>query len=145
MAKKKRTLYEEFIKRQGAALAAGQHLESAWYAYSVLEDRLRSMLRSTGGEMTAKKKLIEMLGPKLKALKTRAESDQLLAANLDYSGLDKWRDDRNKLTHKMAEGSVTIQQIDKDAEQLAKDGVRLVRETSAAATRLKKHRKKVSP
>ena len=46
----KEALYREFMSRMNAADQAGNYLEASWYAYAILEDRLRSLLRSSGGE-----------------------------------------------------------------------------------------------
>ena len=89
-------------------------------------------------------KPIQMMGPKLDELKWRAKSDKLLAANFDYAGINKWKKDRNNLTHAMADASMTLTQIDEAAKKLAQDGAELVRTVSSACRRLKAHRDKVS-
>lgn len=140
----KQTLYSAFIKRMNSAYQTGQYFEASWYAYSVLEDRLRSLLRHSGGEFIGgKKKPIQMMGPKLTLLKKRANTDSLLKANFEYDRLKKWKDDRNNLMHAMADASMTIEQIDEAAKTLAEQGAVLVRDYSAACRRLKKHREKV--
>lgn len=83
------------------------------------------------------------LGEKLAVLKTRMASDPLLAAYLPYADLHAWKTLRDQLMHSMADGTSTIAQIDRDAGKLALDGARLVRDLTAVAARLKKHRKKV--
>lgn len=143
----KEALYREFMARMKAADEAGNYLEASWYAYAILEDRLRSLLRSSGGEGKGKVaggKPIRMMGPKLEELKWRAKSDSLLAANLDYTGIKKWKEDRNDLTHAMADASLTLAQIDAAAKKLAQDGAELVRTVSAACRRVKTHRDKVA-
>lgn len=45
----KQKLLSGTIARMEAVHKDGYHLESAWYAYAILEDRLRSILLSSGG------------------------------------------------------------------------------------------------
>ncbi len=141
----KQALYSAFIKRMAAAHEARQYFESSWYAYTVLEDRLRSLLRSTGGEgVGGPGKPIRMMGPKLKELKYRAKKDELLKANFEHDRLNAWKEDRNNLMHAMADASMTLAQIDQGAERLSIEGAELVRVFSAACRRVKKHREKVA-
>ena len=46
----KQKLYQHLMKRMDQAVEHGRDVEAGWYAYAVLEDRLRSMLRQSGGE-----------------------------------------------------------------------------------------------
>lgn len=141
----KQNLYSVFIGRMNDAYESAQYFEASWYAYSVLEDRLRSLLRNSGGEgVGGKGKPIRMMGPKLKELKHRAKTDPLLKANLEYDRLNDWKESRNNLMHAMADASMTIEQIDKASRTLAEQGTALVRDISAACRRLKKHREKVA-
>lgn len=140
----KQSLYKTFISRLESAYEDGRYFEASWYAYAVLEDRLRSLLRNSGGEgVGGSARPIRMMGAKLKELSDRALSDKLLKANFEHDRLDAWKDDRNNLMHAMAEATMTIAQIDQAAKKLAKEGVELVREYAAACRRLKKHRSKV--
>ncbi len=141
----KQSLYSEFIKRMKSARDAGNYFESAWYAYAVLEDRLRSLLRSSGGEgRGGQGKPIRMMGLKLEELKYRVEKDELLRANFEHDKLDAWKDDRNNLMHAMADASMSLEQIDSAVIKLAEEGAVLVRDYSAACRRMKKHRDKVA-
>ena len=47
----KRELYEELYERMNTAHDAGFNLEASWFAYAVIEDRLLSLLRNSGGEL----------------------------------------------------------------------------------------------
>jgi hypothetical protein len=139
MAKEK--LYESFITRLEAANADEAFLECSWYCYAVLEDRLLSFLRGSGGVNYGNGKPIRMMGPKMKELKLRKSHDSLLAAQLTdrlFDRLDKWKDDRNDLMHAMADATLTIEQIDKDAQKLSSEGKKLVRDYCAACRRYKK-------
>lgn len=141
----KRSLYEDFTGRIDTSIASGHFLEASWYIYAALEDRLISMLQQTGGATSASGKQIKMLGPKIGELDARQSSDQLLAANFPKTEIEAWGRRRNDLMHGMADGSLTIAQIDADARSLAIDGRDLLRDVAAAAMRLKKHRSKVAP
>jgi hypothetical protein len=142
----KTRLYEQLIARMDDAVSCGRHVEAAWYAYSVLEDRLRSMLVHTGGEGSNKGSgpPLKMLGPKLTELKTRAGKDDLLRSCLEFKRVDQWRKDRNELVHAMAAGQLDITQIDSRAAALAIEGAELARLYATEARRLKTHRDKVT-
>jgi len=74
---RKHDLYATLIERCEAAAANAAYFESSWYAYAVLEDRLRSLLRSSGGEtktVDGVEKTIRMMGPKLDVLRGRAKT-----------------------------------------------------------------------
>lgn len=66
----KQALYKTFMSRMDAAYDARMYLKSSWYAYAVLEDRLVSLLRNSGGigedNGGASGKPIRMMGSKLK-------------------------------------------------------------------------------
>jgi hypothetical protein len=148
----KRKLYEIFLDRMTAAIAANMPFEASWYAYAILEDRLVSMLHQSGGAVTVKGDPIRMMGPKIKKLRSRAKKDDLLKVNFPQTDVDvkktelwKWKDARDALMHGMADGSLTINQIDIMVANVAVEGARLSRLYAAAATRLKKHREKVPP
>ena len=141
----KDALYQTFMTRMTAAITGCNYLEASWYAYAVLEDRLQSMLRNSGGAgVGGKGKPIKMMGPKLKELAHRAKKDALLKANFEHDRLDTWKHERNNLMHAMADASMSLPDIDVAAKKLAEDGSALVREYSAACRRLKAHRAKVA-
>jgi hypothetical protein len=141
----KEKLYKDLIARMEAATNNGGDVEAAWFAYAVLEDRLRSMLRQSGGEGKNRGvgKPIRMMGPKLAELKKRSKNDELLKSCFEYDRLNQWKHDRNDLVHAMAEGTYDIEEIDKLAAALARDGVELARLYATDARRLKKNRSKV--
>jgi len=141
----KKKLYQDLVTRMDGAAEAGRDVEASWFAYAVLEDRLRSMLRQSGGEGENKGigKPIRMMGPKLKNLRQRAKKDALLESCFEYERLNKWKNERNDLVHAMADGTLNIEAIDQKIVELAREGVDLARLYTAAARRLKKHRDKV--
>jgi hypothetical protein len=141
---KKRELFEGFHKRMDEAINQNFYLEASWYAYAIIEDRLVSMLLQSGGiGLNGGSAPIRMLGKKLSELERRAGNDELLKVNLVPSKIRDWASSRNELMHAMADGSLDQQLIDKNAYLLATSGKALVRDISAAAMRLKKHRAKV--
>jgi len=142
----KKKLYQDLIERMETAAANGRDVEAAWYAYAVLEDRLRSMLRQSGGEGVKKGigKPIRTLGKKIGELNVRAKKDELLKNCFEYYRIDKWKEDRNDLVHSMADGHHDIESIDKKASTLATDGVDLARLYASQARRLKKNREQVT-
>jgi hypothetical protein len=121
------------IRRLDDALAGRHYFEASWYAYALLEDRLISLLKSARSTQS-----VHMMGPKIGALNRLAQSDAVLAANYERTRLSAWKDDRNNLMHAMAEGSMSIEDIDAKAAALAAEGRELVRLYSAAARRTKK-------
>ncbi|WP_299966032.1 hypothetical protein [uncultured Roseobacter sp.] len=140
----KRALFEGFHDRMNDAISKNFCLEASWYAYAILEDRLVSMLRQSGGiGVNGSQTAIKMLGPKLRELRSRARTDRLLAENFPETRISAWSNERNDLMHAMAEGTLTQTEIDKKAYLLATQGRDLVKDVSAAAMRLKKHRAKV--
>ena len=144
----KQALYKIFMARMEAAYDASMYLEASWYAYAILEDRLVSLLKNSGGvgenDGGASGKPIRMMGPKLKELFRRAKKDKLLKENFEHNNLNNWKESRNNLMHAMGDATMPIEDIDATAKKLVEDGRALVREYAAACRRLKKHRDKVA-
>ena len=138
----KQQLYKDFIARLETSFNDGHYFESAWYSYAVLEDRLRSLLRSSGGETHTKTgKHIRMMGPKLRELKERWPKHPLLAGTFTvelHDRLDDWKESRNDLMHAMADATMSLADIDAQAKVLANDGKTLVRDYCSACRRLKR-------
>lgn len=142
---KKRELLAGLMSRIDAALAAGQFFEASWYVSALLEDRLSSILRSTGGEGDGGiGDPMKMLGPKVMELDRRAgwgpHANQLIVNSPWIVAAYCWKEDRNRLMHCMADGTISIPEIDVAKERLARDGKALLKEAAALAQRLKKHR-----
>jgi hypothetical protein len=137
---KKRQLYEQLIERMDNAFAAGYFLEASWYAYSLLEDRLNSLLKNTGGLPTGNNGHPIMMGKKISQLKKRAHTyDEL--EKLDLSSLGIWAKDRNDLMHAMADASKTMEAISSSVKKLANVGVPMVRDFAKIAMKIKKQNK----
>lgn len=125
-------LYQQMIGRLDEAIAGRHFFEASWYAYALLEDRLISLLKSSGGYSAVK-----MMGPKIGKLNDRATSDPTLATNFEYTRLNVWKNARNDLMHAMAEGAMPMNDVDIRAKALAEEGAALVRIYAAAARRQK--------
>ena len=122
---RKMRLYEIFIQRQRSSFENGYYFESAWFTYSILEDRAVSMLRQSGEIGN-----LRMLGPKIAELKTRLPNDAYLrGATLDGLIIDEmytWKERRNILMYRMAEGTISIEDIDKEIFLIANVGIKLI-------------------
>lgn len=139
----KASLYREYIRRLDEAHKAGQNLQASWYIYAILEDRLISMLQNSGGVPNDQRgNPIRMLGRKRVELERRALSDKLLNAYFESRPIQAWASKRNALMHRMADGSFSIIQVDTLSQEIADEGVILVRKVCSAALRLKKNREK---
>lgn len=139
----KRKLFQSFHARLESEIDSGRYFEASWYIYALLEDRAISLLENSGGIPQPKSGSFLMLGAKVKHLKKRCADDQLLASCFDPGPVRSWITDRNNLMHGMANGSLTLAEIDKMKFQLATKGQELIKDVSAGAMRLKKHRDKV--
>jgi hypothetical protein len=138
--------YELLMSRMDAAYAANFYLEASWFAYTILEDRLVSALRQSGGANYANHKPIKMLGKKMQEIELRKKKDSLLAVYFDKTLMDrihKWKEERNDLTHAMADGVKTMAQVDKMAYLLSQNAKALVKDVAAAARVLKANRHKI--
>lgn len=146
MAKKKGTIYQKYIEQFEETIELGYFFEAAWLEYVLIEDRLSSLLRNSGGEFRPNGKPILMMGPKLNELKSRMAGNQILKGHLDsddlINRLEKWKDARNTLMHSMADGSLTIADIDIKIANLAKTGAKLTRNYASAARRVKRDSRK---
>lgn len=144
----KREHYNDLMDKMNRSHEAEFYLEASWFAYTILEDRLLSALRQSGGITYKNNKPIRMLGKKMQEIKQRKKKDTLLNAYFNDALMDRihnWKEERNNLTHAMADGTKTITQIDKDAYLLSSNAQNLVRDVCSAAIRLKKHRDKIQP
>jgi hypothetical protein len=143
MSNKKETIYQKYIDQLEKTINKGYYFESAWLEYVLLEDRLVSLLHNSGGEFKRNGKPILMLGPKIEELKSRMPGNQILFGHLDsdnlISRLENWKDERNTLMHSMADGSLSITDIESKIKKLAETGAKLTRDYAAAARRVKKH------
>lgn len=145
-ANKKNEYYIVLMHKMKEAHEHKFYLESSWFAFAILEDRLVSALRQSGGATYANNKPIRMLGPKMEEIKKRKKTDQLLGAYFSddlWDQVNKWKDDRNDLMHAMADGTQSIEDILQAAKQQSTGALTLVNSVCSAARLLKKHRDKV--
>ena len=122
------------------------YLEASWFAFAIVEDRLVSTLRQSGGTTDSQNQEIRMLGRKMGVISQRKRNDSLLAAYFTdelMGEIDVWKDKRNDLAHALAVGSQSIEDILTTAENLSEEAKDLVNKVCAAARLLKKHRDKV--
>lgn len=94
----KRDFYSELIRRAELNMKESKHLEASWYICAAIEDRLTSLLQSTGGAKNNKGSEIRMLGPKLNELNSRKIANPALKPLLDSKRIKDWKDSRNLLT-----------------------------------------------
>lgn len=138
--------YEELMSRMTKAHEDKYYLEASWFAYTILEDRLLSALRQSGGSTYANHKPIRMLGKKMQEITQRKKTDKLLSAyftNVLMDRIHKWKEERNDLTHAMADGTKTMVEVEKLAYLLSSSAKALVKDVAAAARLLKKNRHQV--
>lgn len=142
----KELIYKKFISQLEETYYKGYYFETAWIQYSILEDRLVSILKSSGGHLDDNGKEIKMMGPKLGKLTQRCLTIKVLKDQLDKDDLinkiNNWKNSRNTLMHSMIDGSLSITQIQTQIKELAESGIALVRNTASTARRLKKLNKK---
>ncbi|MBV1788344.1 hypothetical protein KQ940_09775 [Marinobacterium sp. D7] len=134
--------YRELISRIDLAIEGGFYLEATWIAYSILEDRLVSALKESGGGPP-----IRMLGPKIGEIKYRHTNS--LKMRQAFFGdmiqrLSNWKDKRNDLMHALADERLDVPSIDAESKSVALEGRGLAREFSAACKRFKKLNAKAS-
>jgi len=118
------------------AIESEFYLEATWIAYAILEDRLVSALKESGGGPP-----IRMLGPKLGEIKSRQTTSLNMRKAFFGDMLDRlgsWKDRRNDLMHALADERIDVQAIDVEAKSVALEGKELAREFSAACRRFKK-------
>lgn len=89
MPNPKQSHYEALLGRMEQAHADKHYFEASWYAYAVLEDRLRSALRQSGGDTYPNHRPIKNLGKKIQIIRDRKQSDAVLAAMFDDALMDR--------------------------------------------------------
>jgi hypothetical protein len=144
-------LYKFYIKRIDESIKEQYYFEASWLASALIEDRVTSLLSQTGGNkiLNAKKnkdnyKPVRTLGRKIKELKKRLLLDELLRKRIKpeiIEQLTTWTDSRNVLMHSMADGGLTLSEVQSKIEYLAKSG-QLISQKMAAESRLIKKKKK---
>jgi len=104
------------------------------------------MLRQSGGATYSNGRPIRMMGKKIGELRNRMSTDVILKGQLNngklLDDLVSWKDNRDILMHAMADGSMSIDEIEKEIYLLGQNGKNLTRNIAAAARRLKKQKLK---
>lgn len=154
MPKQKQKNYEELFDRIKIAHSSGFYFEKVWIAYSIIEDRLVSLLRKSGGINYNKgeskkdqkfREQIKMLGPKIFVINKRKKNNPLLRFVLygDYlKEVQKWSKKRNRFMHALAEEAKPIKRLEKEIYIMSTEGETIARELCSRARRLKKRVKK---
>ena len=136
-------LYAELLMRLNLAHKEEFFLESSWLAYSILEDRLLSLLADSGGVKYKNHKPIRMMGKKLEEISKRSATDGTLAdcfPDQIASRIHEWKEQRNALVHTIEHGETTLSEMTKSAKRLSIDSKALVHDVSKAAKKLKSQR-----
>lgn len=142
----KQEKYESLIAKMKSAYDDEYYLETSWIAYAILEDRLLSALSQSGGIPKRRHKPIRMLGPKVDEIDKRRKKDKLLNAYFTddlMSRIKDWKEQRDSLMHSMADGSESIESLNKASCLLAQRAIPLIKLVCAAARTLKNNRSRV--
>jgi len=139
--------YQQLLDRASEAMSGAFYLEAGWIIFALLEDRLNSVLRLTGGIPTDKNgRPIQMLGKKLRVARERLVTDDAVRKAMrlgrDLDQLERWKDRRNDLAHSMANDARSWADLAEEASVLAADGRALVGSISSAVMRLKKMKRR---
>lgn len=141
----KEKLYKEMLNRVDYSHKNKYYLESIWYIYAIIEDRLISALKQTGGHLNRNGNPIRMLGNKILEINSRKSTDTLLKANFDNElmlKIENWKNKRDNLMHAMADSTMSLEEIDKEKYLVSLNGISLVKSVCSSARRLKKHKKR---
>jgi hypothetical protein len=142
MSPTKRYTYKEGIARIDDALDKEFWLEASWITYAMFEDRCNSLLDKSGGPITPPSNGFISINRKIKELKNRASTNQLLnlVSHLPslLQELYDWKEDRNPIMHNLVALPKEWSVINTDTEKLAKDGRELLGRFAAAAMKVRK-------
>lgn len=135
--------HERLLEKMKAAYAAEFHFEAVWLAYAVLEDRLSTALRLTGGAAYGNHRPMQEFGPKLGELNHRRERNPMLAECFSeelMGHLAAWKAQRDVLLQGMADDAAHVDELAERIHLLAQRGVALANLACLATRRLKKRR-----
>ncbi|WP_170162300.1 hypothetical protein [Caldimonas tepidiphila] len=135
--------YQVLLDKMKSAYAAEHYHEVTWLAYRVLEDRLGSVLRQSGGATFGNHRPIQTLGPQIGELSSRRERDPLLGEAFSAElmrQLHDWKEQRDTFAQAVAAGAPPFEQIGQDAFQLAQRGLALANLACAATRQFKRQR-----
>lgn len=144
----KRENYELLLHKNSNAIENEFYFEAIWISYCIMEDRLLSALKKCKCDKTISKKgkaeEIRMLGPKIKAIRSNKISQpllQLIEIQL-IDNIEKWKDVRNDLMHKLATESAPLRSFDATIQKCARDGITLAKDLAASIQRINKQLKR---
>ena len=137
----KKENYELLFDRIKTAYSNKFYLEQTWIAYSIIEDRISSLLSNSGGILNKRNEEIRMLGNKIRTVEKRINKNKSLR-KVFYDNilveLKVWSKSRNELMHALASAKDPIDLLSKEIENVAITGEKLSREISSRARRFKK-------
>ena len=137
----KKENYELLFDRIRVAQDNKFFLEQTWIAYTIIEDRLLSLLSNSGGLLNKKNKEIRGISNKITTLNQRYNNNINLRKVLYENILDDlkmWAESRNDLMHALASSKYPIDLISAKIQDVAIKGEKIARELSSRARRLKK-------
>jgi hypothetical protein len=131
-------LWSELWHLMEKAIREGHDLQAAWIAYALMENRLTIVLELSGGVPSD---AVRSFGRKLGHAQKRLAADRRLQAaasgwgppHLDLAAVDRWKDERNDLTHDMAQSTASWGTIGPRAAALAREGIELARTVNSFA------------
>jgi hypothetical protein len=133
-------LFADLISRVDVALENKFYLEASWIEYSIIEERLISIIKKVDERNPGNGFKVDKCLKRLKYLINK-ENHQLLKRHFTIDFLDeisKWKNKRNSTMHDLAKKHITEQRV----ENLAREGKDLMRELNATIMRFKKDWKK---
>lgn len=139
--KKKHYSYKELFERAENAIKEEYYLEASWIISTIIEDRLISLLKQSGGHLKPNGQEIRMIGPKIIELEDRINANHQQIISVTYGNiLDDvkiWKNNRNDLMHALAENG-SYDDFFKDIYLLANNGITIAKKLATRARKLKK-------
>lgn len=133
-------LLADLISRVDIALENKFYLEASWIEYSIIEDRLISVIAKIDNRNPGNGFKVDKCLKRLKYLRDN-ENNTLIVKHFSTVLLDNirtWKNNRNSTMHDLAKKHITEKRI----ENLATEGKLLMRELNASVMRFKKDWKK---
>lgn len=135
----KREYYEMLIDKLDRATENEYYLESMVLSYCIIEDRINSIIKL----YSLKTKPKQMLGDKIVLLRKEIidNNDKIWDQVFPDRFLDNivvWKDDRNQLTHKLANSVMSQKRLDNFCLKIASEGSQLTRELCKRVMKMKR-------
>jgi hypothetical protein len=139
--KKKHYDYQELFERATDAIESEYYLEASWIISTMIEDRLVSLLKQSGGHLKPNGQEIRMIGPKITELENRITANHQMLISVSYGNIIDdvkiWKNKRNDLMHALAENG-SYDDFYKDIYLLANNGIEIAKKLATRARKLKK-------